>query len=69
MRLQLFHDWILFAKQQLQFVSLGEQHQNFNDLIQKEQGLQVWRSSAAKIFFLTLWIPIPFQRDFSCVEQ
>ena len=41
MRLQLFHDWILFAKQQLQFVSSVEQNQNFNDLIQKEQGLKV----------------------------
>lgn len=41
-RLKLFHDWILFAKQQLQFVGVNEQGDtSFNDLLQKEQGLKV----------------------------
>ncbi|XP_066934822.1 utrophin-like isoform X2 [Clytia hemisphaerica] len=39
-RLQLFHDWISFAKQQLQFVSANEGNESFQELIQKEQGLK-----------------------------
>lgn len=40
-RLQLFHDWISFAKQQLEFVSANEGKESFQELIQKEQGLKV----------------------------
>ena len=40
-RLQLFHDWILFAKQQLQFVGADQGERSFSDLLQKEQGLKV----------------------------
>lgn len=50
MRLQLFHDWILFAKQQLQFAGADQEERSFNDLLQKEQGLNVSNFSQKNCF-------------------
>ena len=53
-RLQLFHDWILFAKQQLQFVGADQGERSFSDLLQKEQGLKV--GTIYKIFRVSEFI-------------